>query len=168
MNLLIHAVLNFTIRSQALANIHEIFQNIFILRNGVGSSFSTPCTCLAFQMALGNVLYHQQKSDGTFRIPRGLEDDLRSFECFRKITLTTSLPTARRGRDWRTSQEQKRQFKERETTTIFSSGNQSCAWPCSGPFCWQNPWFGCNSGISLVVFLEYTLFQLCSNFEQIS
>ena len=99
MNLLIHAVLNFTIRSQTLANIHGIFQNISILRNGVGSSFSTPCTYLVFQMALGNVLYHQQKSDGTFRIPVGLEDDLRSFEYFRKITLTTSLPTARRGRD---------------------------------------------------------------------
>ena len=47
MNLLIHAVLNFTIRSQTLANIHEIFQNISILRNGVGSSFSTPCTAPA-------------------------------------------------------------------------------------------------------------------------
>ena len=25
-------------------------------------------------------------------------------------------------------------------TTIFSSGHQSCTWPSSGPFCWQNPW----------------------------
>ena len=42
------------------------------------------------------------------------------------------------------------------------------AWPRSGPFCWQNPCFGCNSGIDLVVGLEYIFFQLCSNTEQIS
>ena len=46
------------------------------------------------------------------------------------------------------------------TTTISSSGYQSCNWPCSGPFCWQNPCSGCNSGFDLVVVLEYTFFQL--------
>ena len=32
----------------------------------------------------------------------------------------------------------------------------------------QNPCSGCNSGIDLVVALEYTFFQLCSNAKQIS
>ena len=53
------------------------------------------------------------------------------------------------------------------TTTIFSLGHQSCTWPRYYPF-WQNPCSGCNSGIDLVVVLEYTFFQLCSNAEQIS
>ena len=83
-----------------------------------------------------------------------------SGESFRKITLTASLWKARRSRDSRNSEEQHRPFKETGTTTIFSLGSQSCAWPCSGPFCWQNPCFGCISGINLVVFLDYTFFQL--------
>ena len=41
-------------------------------------------------------------------------------------------------------------------------------WPRSGPFCWQNPCSGYNSGTDLVVTLEYIFFQLCSNIEQIS
>ena len=48
------------------------------------------------------------------------------------------------------------------TTTISSSGYQFCNWPRSGPFCWQNPCSGCNSGFDLVVVLEYTFFQLCA------
>ena len=49
----------------------------------------------------------------------------------------------------------------------FSSGYQSCNWPRSSQFCWQNPWSGCNSGIDLVVALKYTFFQLCSNTKKI-
>ena len=52
--------------------------------------------------------------------------------------------------------------------TIFSFGYQSCTWSRSDRFCRQNPFFGCNSTIDLVVVLEYTFFQLCSNAEQIS
>ena len=68
MNLLIHADLNLTMRSQTLANIHEVFQNIYhrdllyILRNGVGSSFCTRYACLIFQMALDNVFYHLNRN----------------------------------------------------------------------------------------------------------
>ena len=51
---------------------------------------------------------------------------------------------------------------------FFSFRYQSCVWPRSDPFFWQNPCSGCNSGIDLVVALEYTFFQLCSNVEQIS
>ena len=40
----------------------------------------------------------QQISDGIFRIPRWLEDNLPCFEYFRKITLTC-LPKVRRGWD---------------------------------------------------------------------
>ena len=60
------------------------------------------------------------------------------------------------------------QFKQTGTTTIFSFGYQSCTLPRPGPFCWQNSCSGCNSGINLVVVLECTFFQLCSNTEQIS
>ena len=41
-------------------------------------------------------------------------------------------------------------------------------WTRSGPSCWQNPCSGCNCGTDLVTVLEYILFQLCSNTEQIS
>ena len=64
--------------------------------------------------------------------------------------------------------EQDLPFKQTWTTTIFSCGYQSCTWPRSDPFCWQNPCSGCNSGIDLVVLFKYTFFQLCSNAEQIS
>ena len=64
--------------------------------------------------------------------------------------------------------EQHLPFKQTGTTTIFSFRYQSCVWPRSDPFFWQNPCSGCNSGIDLVVVLEYTFFQLCSNVEQIS
>ena len=59
-------------------------------------------------------------------------------------------------------------FKQTGNSTIFSFGYQSCVWPCSDPFFRQNPCSGCNSGIDLVVALEYTFFQLCSKAEQIS
>ena len=53
------------------------------------------------------------------------------------------------------------------TTTTFSFGYQSCIWPHSDPFCCQNPCSGCNSGIDLAVVVEYNVFRLCSNTEQI-
>ena len=65
-------------------------------------------------------------------------------------------------------EEQHLQFKQTGTNAIFLFGYQSCAWLCSEAFFWQNPCSGCNSGIDLVVTLEYAFFQLCSNAEQIS
>ena len=47
-------------------------------------------------------------------------------------------------------------FKQAGTTTIFLFGYQSCTWKRFGPFCRINPCSGCNSGINLVVVLEYT------------
>ena len=58
-------------------------------------------------------------------------------------------------------------FKQTGNTIIFSFRYNSCTWPLSDPFCWQNPWSGCNSGIDLVVALKYTFFQLCSNTKKI-
>ena len=60
-------------------------------------------------------------------------------------------------------EEQHLPFKQTGTTIVFSSGYQSCNWPPSGPFCWQNLCSSCNSGTNLVVILEYTFFQLRSN-----
>ena len=54
----------------------------------------------------------------------------------------------------------------REQPPFFHSDTNT--WPCSGPFCWQNPCSGCNSGTDWFAALEYILFQLCSNIEQIS
>ena len=59
-------------------------------------------------------------------------------------------------------------FKQAGTTTIFLFGYQSCTWKRFGPFCRINPCSGCNSGINLVVVLEYTfsstLFKSQTNF----
>ena len=65
-------------------------------------------------------------------------------------------------------EEQHLPFKQTGTNTIFSLEYQSCVWACSDPFFCQNPCSGCNSGIDLVVALEYTFFQFCLNAEQIS
>ena len=60
-------------------------------------------------------------------------------------------------------EEQHLPFKETGATTIFSSGYQSCNWPHSGPYCWQNSCPGCNIGTDLVLILECTFFQLKEN-----
>ena len=65
-------------------------------------------------------------------------------------------------------EEQHLPFKQTKTTTIFLFRYQSSTCPRSDPLCWRNPCFGCNSGIDLVVLLEYTFFQLCSNTKDIS
>ena len=65
-------------------------------------------------------------------------------------------------------EEQHLSFKQTGTTTIFSFGYQSCVWPSPDPLFCQNPYYGCNSGIDLVVALKYTFFQICSNSKQIS
>ena len=89
--------------------------------------------------------------------------------------MTTILPKAKKGRLIAFilgntiptyPEEQHLTFKQTGTTTIFSFGYQSCVWPRSHPFFRQNPCSGCNSGIDLLVALEYTLFQLCSNAEK--
>ena len=110
-------------------------------------------------------------SDGVLRIPIWLGNNLPSFEYSRKIALTTSLQKARRSRDslplsflmqynthspWRTK------------STIQTNGYHHhffiqmpiCVWPRCDPFFWQNPCFGCNIEIDLVVALEYTSFDL--------
>ena len=57
-------VFELKLRTQTLANIHEIFQNIhridllYILLSEIGSSFCKPYTRLDFQMAPGNGLCH--------------------------------------------------------------------------------------------------------------
>ena len=78
-NLLIYKFLNLTLRSQTLANIHKIFQNIYhidplyILGNSAGSSFSTPYTCLIFRIAPINVLYnHNRNLMGHFKFLHGM------------------------------------------------------------------------------------------------
>ena len=48
---------------------------------------------------------------------------------------------------------------KRESPPFFHPDTNN--WPLSGPFCWQNPGSGCNSGNDLVIVLEYILF---SNF----
>ena len=98
------------------------------------------------------------------------------FEYFR-IALTICLQKIRKSRDssplslltryntlasWRKTST----FKQMGTTTISSSGYQSCNWPCSGLFFLTCS--GCNSGFYLVVVLEYTSFQLCCNTKKIS
>ena len=64
-------------------------------------------------------------------------------------------------------EEQHLWFKQTGTTIIFSFIYQSWVWPRYDPFFWYDPCSSCNSGIDLVVALKYTLFQLCSNAEQI-
>ena len=54
------------------------------------------------------------------------------------------------------------------TKLIIQANGGHLTWPSSGQFCCQNPCSGCNSGINVVVVLEYTFFQLSSNAEQIS
>ena len=48
---------------------------------------------------------------------------------------------------------------KRESPPFFHLDTNN--WPLSGPFCWQNPGSGCNSGNDLVIVLEYIFF---SNF----
>ena len=40
-------------------------------------------------------------------------------------------------------------------------------WPCSGPFCWQNPCSGCNSGTDLAVVLEIFAFNKSLRFTRL-
>ena len=66
------------------------------------------------------------------------------------------------------AEEQHPPFSQKGTTTIFWFRCQSCTWPRSDLFCWQNPCSGCNSRIDLVVVLEYAFFQLYFSAKQIS
>ena len=91
MNLLIHAMLNLKMRT--LANIYEIFQNIYHidllynLRNGVGSLFvGRSYTCLAFQAAPGNVLYHDNRNlTGHFKFLDDSRMICLPFNIFKKL-----------------------------------------------------------------------------------
>ena len=97
-------------------------------------------------------------------------DNFFSFEYSRKIALTTALWKARKGRDSfiLVNTIQFISFKQTGTTMIFSFEYQPCVFPRSDPFFWQIPCSGCNSGIDLVVALEYNFFQLYANAKQIS
>ena len=114
-------------------------------------------------------------SDGIFRIPIWLGDNLPSFEYSRKIALTTSLWKARRGRN-SPPLSQLIQYPRTLQNNIYHSNKR-----VPPPFFHSdtNPVFGhvlihsfecsgCNSGINLIVTLEYTFFQLGSSSEQIS
>ena len=91
-NLLIDTFFNLTLRSQTLANIHEIFQNMsyrstlhYILHlhfTHFTISFCTPYTCLVFQVApIAEILW----CISNFYMAR---DDLPSFGYFKKIALS--------------------------------------------------------------------------------
>ena len=54
------------------------------------------------------------------------------------------------------------------TITIFSFRYQSITWKLSDPSLEKKPCSSCDSGIDLVVVLEYTFLQIYSNAEQIS
>ena len=114
-------------------------------------------------------------SDGIFRIPIWLGDNLPSFEYSRKIALTTSLWKARRDRN-SPPLSQLIQYPRTLQNNIYHSNKR-----VPPPFFHSdtNPVFGhvlihsfecsgCNSGINLIVTLEYTFFQLGSSSEQIS
>ena len=119
-----------------------------------------------------------QISDGIFRIPKWLEENFSSFEYGRKITLTTCLQKARRGREslpfsllirlqyLRFLINNIYHSNKREPRLFFHLDTNTWSHPC--PYCWQNPCSGCNSGTDLVVVLEYIFFQLCCDTEQIS
>ena len=90
------------LRSQTLANIHEIFSNyilvdlLYILRSSVGSSFCTHYTCLVFQIAPLNVLcHHNRHLIKHFKF-------LWIFEYFRKIA-SPSLLTQYNTQYWGTT-----------------------------------------------------------------
>ena len=122
------------------------------------------------QVASNNVLCHHNKylmgyfeflyDSGIICLPLNIPEKLHWQQFFQKpkkadSLLGNTIPTH--------PEEQHLTFKQTGTTTIFSFGYQSCVWPRSHPFFRQNPCSGCNSGIDLLVALEYTLFQLCSN-----
>ena len=119
--------------------------------------------------------------DIVFRIPTWLEDNLPFFEHFRKIELTIFL---RKARWWQSTSSSLLIYIHKNTyvpwrtaSTIQTNGDhhhflfgyQSCTCPCSGLFCWQNPYSGVVAKeIDLVVVLEYSFFHLCCNIKQIS
>ena len=100
-----------------------------------------------------------------FQIPTRLGNNFPSFEnLFRKIAFTTSIQKLRSRQrliafTFANMIQYPHTLKNNIyhstwTTTFFSFGYQSCTWPRSDPFCWQNLCSRCNSRIDLVVFLE--------------
>ena len=88
---LIQTFSNIRLRSQTLANINEIIQNIYnvdllyILRGGIGSFFTTSYTCPVFQMTPRNVLYQLWWGISNSYITRG-------WSIFQKILHWQHLP----------------------------------------------------------------------------
>ena len=124
-NLLIHTFFNLTLRSQTLANIHEIFQNIsyrstlhYTLHlhfTHFTSSFCTPYTCLVSQVApIAEILW----SISNFYMAR---DDLPSFGYFKKIALSTSFRKARKGRNQELLNNNKHHPRKRRLPPFFHS-----------------------------------------------
>ena len=124
-NLLIHTFFNLTLRSQTLANIHEICQNIsyrstlhYTLHlhfTHFTSSFCTPYTCLVSQVApIAEIVW----SISNFYMAR---DDLPSFGYFKKIALSTSFRKARKGRNQELLNNNKHHPRKRGLPPFFHS-----------------------------------------------
>ena len=123
-------------------------------------------------MAPGNVLCHNSHLMGHFKFlhgstmtypPLNISEKLHQQHLFEKLRETTLIAFI-----FVNTMQYLHILKHsrKGSTIIFSFVYQACTWPNSSPFCQKNSSSGCNSGIHLV--LEYTLFQLCSNAEQIS
>ena len=90
---------------QSLANIHEIFQNIYhvdllyVLRSGVLSYFCTPYTCLVIYMVPANVQIHNRYLMRHSEFLHGSRMICISLNILRKTALASFLQKARGGRD---------------------------------------------------------------------
>ena len=114
--------------------IFQIFQNMYrvdlihILRSGVVSYFSTTYTCLVFQLCHHNkhLMGHFEFLHGSRLIclPLNFLENMHWQHLFEKLDESETIIA----------------FISVNTTTPGFSffGHQSCTWPQSGPFCWQD------------------------------
>ena len=117
----------------------------------------------------------KQTLDGTFWTPTWLEDDLRSFKYFRKTALTLFLWIARRG--WcslssslliqhsRILKNKVNHSSKQGPPPFFHSDTNPVLGNVLVHSVKKKTYSGCNSAISLVLVLEYTLFQLFSKWS---
>ena len=101
-----------------------------------------------------------------FEFLNGLRIICLPFEYFRKTASTTCLQKARRGRELsplsflircpRILNNNIYHSNKWEPPSFFHLDTNT--WSRSGPFCWQNPSSGCNSGTDFVVVLECIIF----------
>ena len=115
----------------------------------------------------------KQTLDRTFWIPTWLEDDLRSFEYFRKTALTLFLWIARRGWCSLSSSLLIPRILKNKVNHSSKRGPPPFIYSDTNPVLGNvlvhsvkiKKHSGCNSAISLVLVLEDTLFQLCSKWS---